>query len=186
MQEKCGSCFLVKPHIDGLAQDYINSIANALELLQSRAKPSIWSPRAICPLSPSSWYAHNANVFSSLIHKIVTDGIYCEHWESHVRLHNALLLYKYLMKYPAGNVDNNRRRSMWHCNVIKKLTIIHLNRDKIIPIVQTGLIDFYVSNVLYLTGIELDIFPRDPSNNMPALFQIMTWHQICAKPLFER
>ena len=27
----------------GFAQDYSHSIANALELLQSRAKPSIWS-----------------------------------------------------------------------------------------------------------------------------------------------
>ena len=29
-------------HIDGLAQDCSNSIANAMELLQSRAKPSIY------------------------------------------------------------------------------------------------------------------------------------------------
>ena len=29
-------------HIDGLVQDCSNSIANALELLQSRTKPSIW------------------------------------------------------------------------------------------------------------------------------------------------
>ena len=28
-------------HIDGLAQDYSNSIANAMELLQSNAKPLI-------------------------------------------------------------------------------------------------------------------------------------------------
>ena len=30
-------------HIDGLVQDRSNSIANALELLQSCTKPSIWS-----------------------------------------------------------------------------------------------------------------------------------------------
>ena len=30
-------------YFHGLAQDYSNSIANALELLQSSAKPSIWS-----------------------------------------------------------------------------------------------------------------------------------------------
>ena len=29
-------------HFDGLAQDYSNSIANALELLQSCTKPSIY------------------------------------------------------------------------------------------------------------------------------------------------
>ena len=31
-------------NIDGLVQDCSNSIANALELLQSCTKPSIWSP----------------------------------------------------------------------------------------------------------------------------------------------
>ena len=30
-------------HLDGLVQDYSNFIANALELLQSCTKPSIWS-----------------------------------------------------------------------------------------------------------------------------------------------
>ena len=30
-------------HTDGSVQDYSNSIANALELMQSRTKPSIWS-----------------------------------------------------------------------------------------------------------------------------------------------
>ena len=37
-------------HIDGLAQDGSNSIANALELLQSYIKPSI------CPRDPFYWY----------------------------------------------------------------------------------------------------------------------------------
>ena len=34
--------FMVADHIDGLVQDCSNSIANALELLQSCSKPSIY------------------------------------------------------------------------------------------------------------------------------------------------
>ena len=35
-------------NIDGLVQDCSNSIANALELLQSCTKPSIWLPKESC------------------------------------------------------------------------------------------------------------------------------------------
>ena len=38
-----GINFKLIPHIDGLVQDCSNSIANALELLQSCTKPSIYS-----------------------------------------------------------------------------------------------------------------------------------------------
>ena len=36
--------FFLMCHFDGLVQDYSNSNANALELLQSWSKPLIWCP----------------------------------------------------------------------------------------------------------------------------------------------
>ena len=43
MDKLCNNVVMITNHVNGLVQDCINCIANALELLQSCAEPSVWS-----------------------------------------------------------------------------------------------------------------------------------------------
>ena len=57
-------------YIHGLVQDYSNSIANALELLQSCAKPSIYPSKLktqkVITASPANFQLHYVNISTDM------------------------------------------------------------------------------------------------------------------------
>ena len=69
------------------------------------------------------------------------------------------------------------------------------DRDKLVPFLKRWGLDkmaailqmifFLVENVWISIEISLNFVPTGPTNNIPALVQIMAWRQTGPKPLFE-
>ena len=69
------------------------------------------------------------------------------------------------------------------CDQWGKSMLIHWGRDKMAAVLQTTL-----SNAFFLNKnvrISLKFVPKVPINNIPALFQIMSWRRPGDKPLSE-
>ena len=60
--------------------------------------------------------------------------------------------------------------------------LTHWGRDKMAAIFQCI---FMNENIWIFIKISLKFVPKGPINNIPALFQIMAWHQSGEKPLSE-
>ena len=71
---RCGASFEVL-YIDGLVQDCSNSIANALELLQSCTKPSTWPYDGLVQERHNSILTYWSYIFLTLIHQYM-------HWKT--------------------------------------------------------------------------------------------------------
>ena len=64
--------------------------------------------------------------------------------------------------------------------------LTHWGRGKMAAIFQTTISDVFLNeNVWILIKISLKFAPGSQINNIPAMFQIMTWHRPGNKPLSE-
>ena len=142
--------------IDGLLQDCSNSIANALELLQSCTKPSLCRAGVKYVLSNTNT---NTNTFFPEFQIQIQI-----HWQN---------LNKYKYKY-SSSITNINTNTQWGQDKIAAILQMTYSNS------------LYCKKIVLFIQISLKIFSKDPIYNNPALVQIMAWHWVGNKPLSDQ